>query len=126
MEQLLAHLFGDYCLQSDWMALHKRKSARVALTHAISYGLPFLFLTRSPIALAIIVLSHAAIDHFGLAKYVGFAKNHFAPSANWPKWEKTNATGYDEEKPVWMSTWLFIITDNTMHLLINYAALRWT
>ena len=27
--------------------------------------------------------------------------------------------------PDWLAVWLLIICDNTMHLTINYAALRW-
>lgn len=125
MEQLVAHAVGDYVLQSDWMALKKRKSFGIALIHALTYGLPFLLLQPSLLAWLLIVVSHALIDRFAVAKYVGFLKNHLAPVDAWPVWAKTNATGYDEEKPVWMSTWLFIITDNALHLAINYAALRW-
>lgn len=125
MEQLIAHAFGDYVLQSDWMALGKRKSFWVALAHGLAYGLPFLLLTQSPAALGVIVGTHVVIDHLGLARYVCFAKNFLAPRSAWPSWVTTNATGYDAEKPLWMSTWLFIIADNAMHLLANYCALRW-
>lgn len=125
MEQLIAHLIGDYVLQSDWMALGKRKSFGIAAIHAIAYGLPFLLLVRSLEAWLVIVVTHALIDHFALARYVSFAKNWLSPPSTWLEWEKTNATGYDAEKPIWMSTWLFILTDNVMHLAINYAALRW-
>lgn len=125
MEQLLAHAFGDYVLQSDWMALKKRASLLVALIHATAYGLPFLLLQPSMLAWLVIVLTHAVIDHLGLAKYVCFAKNYLAPRSEWPKWEDVNATGYHKDKPTWMSTWLFILADNAMHLAINYAALRW-
>lgn len=125
MEQLLAHVFGDYVLQSDWMALNKRKSFVVALIHALTYSLPFLLLRPSMYAWLTITLTHALIDHFAVARYVGFVKNFLAPPSMWVKWGQTNATGYEKEKPVWMSTWLFIIVDNALHLAINYAALRW-
>jgi hypothetical protein len=125
MEQLIAHAVGDYLLQSDWMALKKRKLFGAALVHAFAYTLPFLLLTRSVAALLMIMFTHAVIDHFGLARYVCFAKNFLAPPTHWPVWEETNATGYSGDKPVWMSTWLYIIADNTLHLSINYAALRW-
>ena len=125
MEQLIAHLFGDYVLQSDWMALGKRKSFGVTAAHALTYGLPFALLRPSLLAWLVIVVTHAFIDHFAVARYVSFAKNWLAPPSTWIPWEKTNATGYSEEKAIWMSTWLFIITDNALHLAINYAALRW-
>jgi hypothetical protein len=125
MEQLLAHLAGDYVLQSDWMATRKRKSWVAAVVHAMFYGLPFLLLTQSHVALAVIVGTHAVIDRLALARYVVFAKNYIAPRSAWPVWEKTNNTGYDAGVPIWMSTWLFIIADNLMHLTINYLALGW-
>lgn len=125
MEQLIAHAFGDYVLQSDWMALKKRTSFTVALIHACTYGLPFLLLRPSLVALLVIIITHAFIDRFAVAKYICFAKNLLAPVSAWPKWENVNATGYDKDKPLWMSTWLFIFADNTLHLVINYAALRW-
>jgi len=125
MEQLLAHVFGDYILQSDWMALNKRKSYMVAFIHAVTYSLPFVLLHPSFVAWFVIMQTHALIDHLAVARYVCFAKNFLAPPSAWPVWAKTNATGYDEEKPTWMSTWLFIIADNALHLAINYAALRW-
>jgi hypothetical protein len=34
-------------------------------------------------------------------------------------------TGYPPTTPIWLSTWLLIVADNTLHLAINYAALRW-
>ncbi len=34
-------------------------------------------------------------------------------------------TGYAADKPPWLTVWLLIIADNTMHVLINGAALEW-
>ena len=34
-------------------------------------------------------------------------------------------TGYDPARPAWLAVWLMIVADNTLHLAINYAALRW-
>jgi len=60
---LLAHLIGDYILQSDWMANEKTKRWWPAWAHALTYGLPFLLVTQSPLALAVIIVTHAVIDH---------------------------------------------------------------
>lgn len=119
--QLLAHLVGDYVLQTDYMASEKLHDSRIAALHAATYTLPFLALTRSPVRLAIIGGTHFAIDRWRLAKHVGWAKNQLAPAAFRPG---HTATGYSDEKPPWMSVWLLIITDNTLHLAINAAALR--
>ncbi len=119
--QIVAHGVGDYLFQSHWMATRKTKSSVAAAVHAVTYGLPFLFLTQSPAALAVIVGTHFLIDRFRLARFVVFAKNHIAPRSAWPK--ALTATGYDEDVPPWMAVWLLIIADNLLHILINAGAL---
>ena len=79
MLPLLAHLVGDYLFQSDWMAQEKVKKSTAALAHAVTYTLPFLFLTRAPLALLFICITHFVIDRWRLAKYVCWAKNWLAP-----------------------------------------------
>lgn len=147
MEQLILHLLGDYITQSDWMASNKTTSSVPCLVHATVYSLPFLLLTRSPLALFAIWSTHFVIDRYRLAKYVVWAKNvllsprerlsseanvgpHIYTHTTWeldPKlhWENCKVTGYPSETPVWLATWLMIIADNTMHLTINYLSLRY-
>ncbi len=147
-DQLVAHLVGDYLLQSDWMAQRKRTSSIAALTHAIAYTIPFLFIAGSAswLACSVIIWSHFLIDRFGLARYVVWAKNFLAP--RWmPRecgceppcpqpyvraarirtrpWSKCQKTGYPPDRPEWLAVWLLIIADNVLHILINAAALRW-
>lgn len=125
-DQLLVHAVGDYLLQSDWMAVTKTSKWSAALTHVGVYGLPFLFLTQSIPALALIVLSHLVIDHWRLARHVGWAKNFLAPRSGWPKsWEECKGTGYSPDKPPWMSVWLMIIVDQIMHVTLNGLALKY-
>lgn len=124
--QLLAHLLGDYIFQSEWMAQGKRKSMAIAAIHGLAYSLPFIILcTPTLAAWVVIVVTHAAIDHWALARFVVFAKNHIAPRHAWPSWERCSTTGYDQGAPVWLTTWLLILTDNLLHLCINAAALGW-
>lgn len=80
-DQLVCAIVGDYVLQSDWMAQRKTQSLIVALVHAAVYSLPFLFLTQNPVALAFIIVTHAVIDRWRLARYVCWAKNFLAPAA---------------------------------------------
>lgn len=121
MLPMLLHLIGDYVTQSDWMATNKTKSSFAAAVHATLYALPFLFIgSRS--AVFIIWFTHLWIDRFRLARYVVFAKNFLGRP--FPKWEDCKATGYPSSVPSWMSVWLMIIADNTMHLACNYFALR--
>jgi len=130
--QLILHLIGDYVTQSDWMANNKRKSSWAAWCHAMVYSLPFLFI-GSGWAWFVIMWTHFLIDRFGLARYVVYAKN-FLLSPHRPcdreyverwRWSNCSATGYPSDAPPWLAVWLLIAADNTLHLAINYAALRW-
>jgi len=88
-------------------------------------GLPFVAVTRSPVALAVIVVTHAVIDRYRLARHVVWVKNHLAPAGFTPPWAECKATGYPPDTPVWLAVWLLIIADNTIHLLINAASVAW-
>jgi hypothetical protein len=154
MEQLILHLIGDYLTQSDWMAQNKTKSSLPAAVHALVYGAPFLLflVANAPnptLAGFVIVGTHFLIDRYRLARYVVWAKNWLGPRTPWyfeadgtwtdvdrgkvarsgewatAPWSACKATGYPPERPAWLAVWLLIIADNTLHLAINYASLRW-
>ena len=116
-DQIVAHLVGDYLTQSHWMATCKTKRWLPAALHAAIYTVTFCFLTQSLLALAVIGGTHFLIDRYRLARFVVWAKN----GARGP----ITATGYPDDVPAWLSVWLLIIADNTLHILINGAALRW-
>ena len=122
---LIAHVIGDYVLQSSWMAQEKSAHWWPAIAHALAYGLPFLVITRSPGALLVIVGTHAVIDRYRLARYVVWATDHLAPAGSVPRWSQCRATGFPPDLPAWLATGLLIITDNTMHVIINSGALWW-
>jgi hypothetical protein len=122
---LLAHLVGDYLIQSDWMATEKTQRWWPAIAHAGTYALPFLAVTQSPIALAVIVVTHAVIDRYRLARHLVWAKNLLSPARYRYPWSECATTGYHQDRPAWMAVWLMIIADNTLHLGINYASVRW-
>lgn len=122
---ILAHLVGDYVIQSDWMANEKTKRWWPAVAHGITYTIPYAFITQSPLALMVIAGTHILIDHYRLARHVGWIKNQAAPKSHRSAWADCKGTGYGADKPPWMAVWLMIITDNTMHLLINTAAVVW-
>jgi hypothetical protein len=46
MEQLIAHLAGDYCLQNQWMADNKINRSWPCAVHCLLYTLPFLLITH--------------------------------------------------------------------------------
>jgi len=122
MEQLILHLIGDYVTQTNWMAKNKSNILIVAI-HSAVYSLPFFLLSQSVLAITVIFISHVAIDRFRLARFIIFAKNKVTEPDL--QWADTGKTGFHKDTPDWLAGWLLIIVDNTMHLTINYASLRW-
>ncbi len=121
----LAHLFGDYVVQSDWMAKEKTSKSGPAALHALTYSACFLPLTRSPRALAVIGGTHYVIDRWRLARHLVWARNQFAPSQYRYRFDST-PFGAPEGQPPWLAGWLLFLADNSVHLLINGWALdRW-
>lgn len=165
-DMVLAHMVGDYCLQSDWMATEKRTRNLAAVVHAVCYTLPFLFLTTDVTALAVICVTHGVIDRWALARYVVWVKNFLAVprlvwvgpwglrSQRWGKvddavgrvvhagmsvappgasprlkfpvrpWRECRVTGFPADRPVWLASWLLIIVDNLLHVVLNGVALH--
>lgn len=124
---LLAHLIGDYIIQSNWMAQTKTSQWWPAIAHGVTYTVPFAAINLLPglegsislPALAVIGGTHIIIDRFRLAKHLVWLKNLMAPKAyRSPR----TATGYPDDTPPFLSVWLMIIVDNTAHLLINLLA----
>lgn len=122
---VLAHLVGDYLIQNEWMAQEKTSRWLPAVAHAVTYGLPFLVITTDPVALAVIVGTHAVIDRYHLARHVVWVKNLLAPAAYRHPWSECSTTGYHRDRPVWLAVWLMIIADNTIHIMINSVAIWW-
>jgi hypothetical protein len=85
-DQFILHAIGDYCLQSDWMANGKTKAHFPAFCHALTYSLPFLMLTQSPVAWLTIFGTHFLIDRYRLARYVCWAKNWLGAPEVWHKY----------------------------------------
>lgn len=123
MEQLILHLIGDFLTQTDWMAKNKTSHIGIAALHSGIYSLPFLLLSPSILAIAVIFLTHTAIDRYRLARFVVYAKNKVTEPGL--QWADACKTGFHKDTPPWLAVWLLIIVDNTIHLGINYASLRW-
>lgn len=124
-DQLVLHAVGDYLLQSDWMATTKTSKSSAALAHVVTYTLPFLLVTQSWKALAVILGTHFIIDRWRLARYVVWAKNWMGPPGSNKSWEECKGTGYKPEAPPWLATWLMIIADNIGHVICNGLALQY-
>jgi hypothetical protein len=109
------------------MATTKTSKSSAAFIHASMYAIPFLFLTTSAPAMAVIVGTHFIVDRWRLARFVVWAKNWIlAPPRSRVEWgECSEATGYPKDTPGWLAVWLLIIVDNTIHIVINAAALHY-
>ena len=144
-DQIVAHLVGDYILQSHWMATEKGKQHFAAALHAICYTLPFLLITQSIAALAVICGTHFVIDRWRLARFVVWLKNGPLTYTSWSvpaqyvdtkrpipgvyedrgswSWRPLTSTGYLDDTPPFLAVWLLIIADNTLHLICNGLAI---
>ena len=67
--------------------------------------------------------THFVIDRWQLARYVAWLKNRPWPGSS--SWSECKATGFSPDTPPWMATWLVIIIDNVMHILINGLAITY-
>lgn len=124
-DQLLAHLTGDYLLQTDWMAQEKTRRWLPAVVHGVTYALPFVVLTRSPARLAAIAASHTVIDRYRLAKHLVWAKEQvLTPTSHCYPTSEAGPYGYHTDKPEWMAFWLMVAVDNLAHVVINKLVLN--
>ena len=103
MEQLLSHLWGDYILQSNWMAKNKEHNSFACFVHCFVYTFCFwLFVQCTYWCLPAVFLSHFIIDRFGLGKNF----KSFDTCPEHVKWT------------------LKVIIDNTFHLTCNFLAVK--
>jgi len=131
MIQLLLHLFGDFIVQNDNVALNKKKNTLkgwlYCIFHCITYSLPFLFITNWKAVLGI-GLTHFIIDKTNVVAYfLAWRNNVYNPSEL--KWKYGNYDisnfGFQLQRPFAVTIWLLIITDNTLHLILNYLFIKY-
>lgn len=120
-DQIVAHVVGDFILQSDWMAREKYRSSWACLVHVVTYTLPFLLLTREPVALAIIAGTHFMIDRWRLPRFLIWAKNLPFPGRR--PFSECQRTGFPPDMPDHLARLLYIIIDGISHILINGVAI---
>lgn len=139
---LLCHFVGDFSLQSDWMSKNKGSKTLPCLVHVLIYTFVFaLFMTTSWKALLFIGATHFIFDRFTIIlRRLIWLKNHFP--CGYPPFKLCDSTGYYDDSPYnsyapnkhtnkrygkprhkEITWWLYIITDNTVHLLCNFLAL---
>jgi len=137
---LLCHFVGDFWLQTDWMTMNKSKSSLHCFVHCLIYTACFLILTTSWKALLFIFVTHFILDRWhGIIKRMIWVKNHF-PTFQYPPFAYCNTTGYYDDSPYntmqrgkemgfgkprhfFITIWIYIISDNVLHLTCNLLAL---
>lgn len=147
---LLCHFVGDFWLQTDWMALNKSKKTWNCLVHVLIYTSCFFVLTLSWKALLFIGITHFILDRWPIIiRRLIWWKNHF-PTGYYPPYKYCDSTGYYDDSPYnrrklegvdktimeadgdfgwgkprhfFITIWLYIISDNTLHLICNLFAL---
>lgn len=106
---LLAHLIGDYLLQTEWMAKYKAERWRPLLAHCFVYTLvvavvAYLFIPGglSWWAIGLIFVSHVILDRRGFIRF-------------WHR--RIMGVTNDQGK------WLMIMADQIFHLIILAVAI---
>lgn len=118
MSQILLHLLGDFVIQNDWMALNKKNPGvyglLACLVHCTTYSIPFALITDW-LGVLLIGLTHFLIDRYNLITVFLSLRN---------RCDQSNF-GFGVDRPIWLTVWLNIITDNTFHLFCNYAIIAY-
>ena len=135
MLQLILHVFGDYCLQTDWQALNKKKPGFIGfwacLKHCALYSTPFLLL-GSWKAVLVIFITHFIIDRTNIVAYLLAIKNNVRKQQtskmmplSFPYTYDISNFGLGLDRPFAVSIWIYIIVDNLFHIVCNYLALKY-
>ena len=115
---VLGHLTGDYLLQNRTMALQKSQKNWMGFFwctwHCVLYTASIcLFLwTANPVIIGLVFLSHWPIDRYSLANY--WFK--FVSRPNIMETFSSQDKYRDIELP--FACLIYVITDNTMHLIL--------
>lgn len=99
MPWILAHLVGDYFLQTDWQAMGKKRSSWICSVHVALYMLPFLFTGLVWWQLGLIAVQHWIQDRTGFVVWL----------------MKIKGSGEFTKPP--MGPWSIVLTDNIIHIL---------
>ena len=118
---LLGHLIGDYLLQSKKMAIAKSTKGLIGLTwcliHCLLYTLIIYLMTTThdPIKIVLIFMSHFPIDRWSLASWwLKVIKGRDLMTAY-------HSTANYHEIDLSFSVIIYVVVDNTMHLLLMTA-----
>lgn len=96
---IFAHLIGDYLIQTDWMAVNKKKKFLARFLHILTYTLCMLITPFSFYQVLFVGLQHYLQD-----------------MSNFPEWFlKLKGSPNFARKP--FAPWSIILCDNIFHIL---------
>jgi hypothetical protein len=102
---IIGHLVGDYLLQNDWMALHKKRDAFRCSVHCWLWTLSVCFFTGwwSWGVVSVLFLSHMIQDHTGIVS----------------RW--MDLIGQHQYRTGPCAPWSVIVVDNVWHIVTLWA-----
>lgn len=126
-EMILGHLTGDYLCQTSWMSNNKAKNTVegwiAAIIHCLVYSCAVcLFMMNFDMLWFFIVfLSHFPIDKFSLGewymkKFKGISLGDYINA------DKTNEIDRSVIVSGSFTSFIYILTDNSLHLIIMYLS----
>ncbi len=136
--QILSHLVGDYFFQTNYQAVNKNKNSWAAVKHCLTYTLCFYLVMVGTNSINFkslfwVFATHFLIDRFGLAKYwfqfreVGIVKDLIPFTEEYKKEIRENhcpITGLTKDRIEAVKWFVYIVADNTLHLICNYIILN--
>lgn len=111
---LMGHLWGDYLLQSKYMALNKTKDIKVCLLHCAIYSLAvsLAIWKFSPLLFLAIFLTHFPIDYWSLGdKWLKLIKGR-------ELMKEYELEGEYRELRLPFAALVYAVVDNTLHLTL--------
>lgn len=129
---VLGHLFGDYLLQTNWMAKNKKVKALPLIVHCTVYTLVIsLFLPELPIyCLLLIFESHIILDgthiidkwlHLIDSRSIKTMKQDFLELKSCSYIANNELMRYSTIVITWF---VQIVADNTIHLALMYLIIK--
>ena len=106
MEWFIAHLFGDFVLQNDWMAKGKKTSSWICTVHIVVYMFPFFLLQLQWWQYLLIAIQHWIQDKTYVIQWY------------------MNAMGKKDFTRPPFTPWSIIIVDSVWHLIWLYMVIE--
>jgi hypothetical protein len=134
---LFGHLFGDYFFQNDWMAQNKKKKTFDGIIACITHCSVYTFIVAaflmafgviiSPLQIVLIFLSHYILDRYNLID----TWCDINGIITWKSEIKEKSDNIDFERNasikdsinISFGTFVNIVQDNTLHLLLMWLIL---